>query len=146
MSRRFSSEALLQQAVAGLLIRMPNISGVRILQGTQELGKDLVFYIRGAFNENVLCACVIKNKKITGDAGKSAGARTVLLQAQQAFDTPYVSDSGEDVHVQRVYVITPFDLTPATINSVKGKLNERIGQIVFICGAHLFDLFKEFWP
>ena len=145
-NRSFSSEALLQQAIAGLLIRMPNITGVRILQGTQELGKDLVFYTRGAFNEYVLCACVVKNKKITGDAAKSVGARTVLLQAQQAFDTPYVSDSGEDVYVQRVYVITPFDLTPATINSIKGKLNERVGQIVFTCGAYLFDLFREFWP
>ena len=59
----FTSELLLQQAIAGLLTRMPDISGVQILQGTQELGKDLVFYITGAFGESMLCACVVKTQE-----------------------------------------------------------------------------------
>jgi hypothetical protein len=145
-NQSFSSESLLQQAIAGLLTRMPDITGVQILQGTQELGKDLVFYIRGGFGEQLLCACVVKNTKITGDAGRAEGARTVFLQAQQAFDTPYVDGSGRDNRVERVYIITPFDLPPATIYSIEGRLKERSGQVVFIGGSTLFDLFKKHWP
>src|SRR5262249_41566903 len=91
--KEFSSERLLQQAIAGLLTRMPDVSSVQILQGPLELGKDLVFNIRGAFGETVLCACVVKNTRITGDAGKAEGARTVYQQAQQAFDSPHVDSS-----------------------------------------------------
>ena len=141
-NQSFSSESLLQQAIAGLLTRMPDITGVQILQGTQELGKDLVFYIRGGFGEQLLCACVVKNTKITGDAGRAEGARTVFLQAQQAFDTPYVDGSGRDNRVERVYIITPFDLPPATIYSIEGRLKERSGQVVFI-GGYIVRSFQK---
>jgi hypothetical protein len=145
-SRSFSSESLLQQALAGLLTRMPDITGVQILQGAQEFGKDLIFFIPGGFGERILCACVVKNTRITGDAGKSEGARTILLQAQQAFDTPHTDGFGRDISVERVYVITPFELPPATVASIRGRLKERSGQIVFIGGPLLFDLFKQYWP
>jgi hypothetical protein len=145
-SQYFSSEVLLQQALAGLLIRMPENWGVQILQGTQELGKDLVFYTRGGFGESLLCACVVKNKRITGEVSKSDGARTILHQALQSFDTPHTDTSGRDVFIERVYVITPFDLPPTTINSIKGALKERAGQTKFIGGPDLFDLFKKYWP
>ena len=144
--KSFSTEALLQQAIAGLLTRMPDISGVQILQGTQELGKDLIFYIRGGFGESLLCACVVKNTKITGVAGSTGGARTVLIQSEQAFDSAYTDNFGKDLRVERVYVVTPYDLPPATVNSIKGKLQERAGQVVFIGGSILFDLFKKYWP
>jgi hypothetical protein len=145
----FSSELLLQQAIAGLLIRMSEeygISGVQILHGSQELGKDLIFYIRGGFGETLLCACVVKNTKITGDAAKPGGARTILHQAEQAFDSVHTDGFGKEIRVERVYVITPHDLSPATITSIKGKLQERAGQVVFIGGPQLLDLFKKHWP
>jgi hypothetical protein len=125
---------------------MPDISGVQILQGPLELGKDLVFYIRGAFGESLLCACVVKNSRISGDAGKAEGARTVYQQAQQAFDSPHVDSSGRDLPVERVYIVTPFDLSPSTMTSIRGRLSDRAGQVVFIGGPVLFDLFRKYWP
>ncbi len=142
----FSSEIILQQAIAKLLTRMPDISGVQILQGPQELGKDLIFYIKGAFGEPVLCACVVKNSRITGDASKSAGARTVFHQAEQAFDSPHINASGTEVRVERVYVITPYEILPAAITSIVGRLRARAGQVVFMSGSLLFEKFKEYWP
>ena len=126
LERAFPSEALLQQAIAGLLTKMPDVSGVQILQGSQELGKDIIFYIRGGFEEPVLCACVVKNTKITGDAAKTTGARTVLFQAQQAFDSKHVDGSGKEVPVERVYVVTPYDLSPPTISSIKRAVTRKI--------------------
>lgn len=124
---------------------MPDITGVQILQGALELGKDLIFYVRGGFGEQILCACVVKNTKITGIAGDKGGARTVFQQAEQAFDSTYTDNFGKDLRVERVYIVTPYDLPPATITSIKGKLRERVGQVVFIGGPILFDLFRKHW-
>ncbi len=145
-SKPFSSEALLQQAVAGLLARIPDITGVQILQGSQEMGKDLVFYIRGGFGESVLCACIVKNSRITGNATSSASARNLFLQARQAFEASHTDSFGKDANVERVYVITPFDISPSAISSIKLGLQDRSGQVLFIGGTILFDLFKRYWP
>lgn len=142
----FDSEALLQQAIAGLLARMPHIQGVQILQGAQETGKDIVFSTIGPFGESLPCSCVVKNAKITGSVGRSSSARTVLQQIQQSLDTPYVDGSGRTTEVQRVYVVTPFNLGPSVFNSIKGALHESIGRVVFIGGYDLFRLFRTYWP
>ncbi len=142
----FPSEAMLQRALAGLLSRMPGVTGVQILQGSLELGKDLVFFLPGGFGEQILCACIVKNSRISGTVGRRESAPTLLQQAQQAFNSPHTDGTGKDIKVERVYIVTPFDLSPATITSVRGSLRERAGQIVFIGGAALFDLFKKYWP
>jgi hypothetical protein len=142
----FSTESLFQQAIAGLLSRMPNVTGVQILQGAQEYGKDIIFYVPGGLSDRLLCGCVVKNTKITGQVSRSSGARTVLLQAQQALDTPHVTGTGQDEYLQRVYVITPHPVAPAAISSIQGALKEKRGQIAFIGGSALFDLFRIHWP
>jgi hypothetical protein len=45
----FPSEHVLQQTLAKLLSKIPNHAGVQILQGSSELGKDIIFYTPGAF-------------------------------------------------------------------------------------------------
>jgi hypothetical protein len=142
----FSSEVLLQQAIAGLLSRMPDITDVQILQGPMETGKDIVFNIRGGFGEHIFCACVVKNTKITGSVNKTGGARTIYFQAEQALDTKYTNIDGSEAVVEKVYVVTPYDLPPSTIVSISGKLKEKAGRVKFISGSRLFDLFKKYWP
>jgi hypothetical protein len=70
----FPSESVLQQALAKLLSKISHHSGVQILQGSQELGKDIIFYTPGPFGEKDLNACVVKNTKITGNASTAVGA------------------------------------------------------------------------
>ncbi|HLY99864.1 MAG TPA: hypothetical protein VKT33_12460, partial [Candidatus Angelobacter sp.] len=74
----FPSEQVLQQALAKLLAKIPNNTGVQILQGNAEIGKDIIFYTPAAFGQKELNACVVKNTKVTGNASTSAGARTVF--------------------------------------------------------------------
>ena len=74
----FPSEAVLQQALAKLLSKIPGHTGVQILQGSHEIGKDIIFYTPGAFGQRDLNACVVKNTKITSSASSTAGARTVF--------------------------------------------------------------------
>lgn len=145
-NRLFSSEKLLQEAIAGLLERMPNISKVQILQGPQEYGKDLIFTVKGGLEEEILCACVVKKTEITGDAARSSGARTVFNQAQQCLDTPHTNAAGIEVPIETVYVMSPFDLSPTATNSIKGQLKDKSKNVKFICGTYLFSLFKKYWP
>lgn len=46
-ARSFANERLLQNAIAELLSRMESVTGVQILQDTQEFGKDIIFFTPG---------------------------------------------------------------------------------------------------
>src|ERR1700741_5325083 len=118
----FPSEHVLHQALAKLLSKIPGHTGVQILQGSSELGKDLIFYTPGAFGQKDLNACVVKNTKITGNASSNAGARTVFNQTQQALDSPLLDENGHEQRVHRVFVITPHPIPPETITSIVGAL------------------------
>lgn len=142
----FSSEAVLQQALVGLLERMPGIERVQILHGQQEYGKDIVFWATGPIGESIPCACVVKNGRISGSADSSSGARTVLHQVEQALDTPFLDESGHRTRIYRVYVYSPFEINQTTLHSIEGRLAQRLGQVHFVGGAQLFQQFRNFWP
>lgn len=146
IERLIPSEKVFQQAIAGLLARMPGIENVQILHGAQEYGKDITFRTKGPLGESHYCACVLKKDKITGSASSKNGSREVFHQAGQALDTPLVSDSGEQVHTSMVYVMSPFPVSAQAMNAILGALNKRSGQIVFLSGAELVRLFKQHWP
>lgn len=141
-----SNEKLLQQAIAGLLARMPNVESVQILHGASEFGKDIVFKWSGAFEESLPCACVVKKDRVLGRVNSNQSARTIFHQIEQAFDTPYITESGEPILIQRVYVITPYEVAQSAMHSISGALKPRSGQIIFISGHELVRLFQKFWP
>jgi hypothetical protein len=58
---------------------MPDVRDVKLFQGSDERGKDIVFYSRGPLGEDLICAAVVKNKKITGKVDRSTGARTLFV-------------------------------------------------------------------
>jgi hypothetical protein len=145
-AQSFPSEQVLQQALAKLLSKIPNHTGVQILQGNAEIGKDIIFYTPAAFGERELNACVVKNTKITGNASTSTGARTVFNQAQQALDTPLLDENGKEHRVSRVFIITPYPIPPQTTNSIVGGLKATDDKVQFVSGSKLFELFKTHWP
>jgi len=145
-SALFPSENDLQDHLVELLSRLEGITGVRKLQGANERGKDIIFYHEGPFGRKRLNACVVKNTSISGNVASQSGARTVLFQAQQAFDTPYVNSLGVDERVEHVFMISPRQTSPDAIESIKGGLQQRSGQVTFLCGSELLDVFKSAWP
>ena len=142
----FPNESVLQQALAKLFSKIPNHSGVQILQGSSEIGKDIIFYTTGAFGQKELNACVVKNTKITGNAASASGARTVFNQAQQALDTPLPDENGRKQSVKRVFIITPHPIPPPTVASIEGAIKASNERVQFISGASLLELFKSYWP
>jgi transposase len=141
----FESEDVLRKTIESLLAQIPTLSGVQRTHGTQEYGKDIIFYGPGALSETRLHACLVKNTPITGNVDSNAGARNVLFQAQQALDTSIVNSKGDSERVEQVYVMCPHELPQTTLNSIAGQLKSA-GQVTFFCGHKLLKLFEDHWP
>ena len=141
----FESEEVLRKTIETLLTKMPKVSGVQRTHGTQEYGKDIIFYGPGGLSETRLYACVVKNTAITGNVNTGGGARAVVHQAEQALDTPFVNSKGDSERVENVYVMCPHELSQTTLNSITGKL-KTAGQVTFWCGRKLLKLFEDHWP
>jgi hypothetical protein len=103
-AREFQTEDKLRRVLADLLRKIGH-EGVRITHGTNEKGKDIVFYCDGPLGEKRLFACVVKNGPITGQAEDlRTGAPTlvhrilqgVINQIQEAFSEPLPSGRGVD--------------------------------------------------
>src|SRR5437588_700369 len=87
----FADEEELRSAIEGLLSKQEELVGVRNLHGRDEAGKDLIFYAPAGLGRLRLNACVVKLGKITGSASDAkSGARNVLIQCDQALDTPVI--------------------------------------------------------
>lgn len=142
----FDNEDALRRAVEALLMKMPGCTNVRATHGSLEQGKDIIFCSEGPMGEVLLNACVIKNDKISGSAESNSGARTVFHQVDQSLDTPILNEQGQPQAVSRAYVITPHECSPQAMESIKGQLLRRSGQVVFICGNDLLSKFKKYWP
>jgi len=125
---------------------MPNTSSIHHTHSPGELGKDIVFDIVSAFAQKNTIACVAKNSKITGSVASNDGARTVYLQTEQCFDSPYIDISGQKKTISEVFVISPFDCAISTVTSICGKLSENRGRIKFLCGTELMHLFESYNP
>jgi hypothetical protein len=133
----FPNEYVLQERLETLFSKIPNVSGVKILQGTQEYGKDLVFYERGTCGERRLIACVVKNDKISGSISAQSGASRVLFQVRQALKNAYVGTKGEAEFVNHVYVISPWPCSQEAMNSIKSSsCVEEIYSTCFISFGH----------
>jgi hypothetical protein len=118
----FENEDKLRSAIEGLLSRREECSCVRNLHGKDEQGKDLVFHARAGLGKLKLNACVVKLEKITGSASDpKSGARNVLIQCNQALDTPIVNTAGYEEWVSHVYVMCPNELTQTALQSVAGE-------------------------
>src|SRR5258708_2840641 len=142
----FDNEDALRRAIEALLMKMPGCTNVRATHGPLEQGKDIIFCSGGAMGEVLLNACVIKNDKISGSGDSSSGARTVLNKVEQSLDTPILNEQGQQQAVSRAYVITPSECSPQAMESIRGKLEKRSGQVHFICGNELLLKFKKYWP
>jgi hypothetical protein len=142
-ARAFRSEADLWDKLAELFRRMGR-ERVRVTHGVQEHGRDIVFYGPGGLG-TALYACVVKNDRITGEAGSTKSVRTVIDQAKEAFQYPYLNpDNGQQEQVRQVYVLSPYDCSPTAQESISAQL-KSFGAIEFCCGSALFDLFSKHW-
>jgi hypothetical protein len=143
----FTDEEELRSAIEGLLCKRDDCQGVRNLHGKDEHGKDLIFYAPAGLGGLRLNACVVKLDKITGSASDpKSGARNVLIQCNQALDTPVLNTQGHEEWVTHVYVMCPNELSATAMQSVSGQFGGKPSQIEFVCGQDFLQMFKQLWP
>ena len=93
----FADEEELRSAIEGLLCKRDDCQGARNLHGKDEHGKDLIFYAPAGLGGLRLNACVVKLGEITGSASDpKSGAHNVLIQCNQALDTPVLNTQGHE--------------------------------------------------
>ena len=102
----FPTEAHFLQFLAELLARLPSIAYVRIIHGIGETGKDIIFQVKGAFGEDLHCAAIAINKRITGSVASNRGARELLFAAEQSLDKPVSGPGGEAIRIEKVYIMS----------------------------------------
>lgn len=142
-ARAFESEADLWDKLAELFRKMGR-ERVRVTHGVQEHGRDIVFYGPGGLG-TALYACVVKNDRITGEAGSTRSVRTIVDQAKEAFQYPYLNpDSGQEEQVRQVFILSPYDCSPTAQESISAQVR-GFGAVEFCCGAALLDLFSKHW-
>jgi len=142
-ARAFKSEADLWDKLAELFRRMGR-ERVRVTHGVQEHGRDIVFYGPGGLG-TALYACVVKNDRITGEAGSTKSVRTVIDQAKEAFEYPYLNpDNGQEEQVRQVFILSPYDCSPTAQESISAQV-KGFGAIEFCCGSALLDIFSKHW-
>ncbi|MEW6160184.1 MAG: NACHT domain-containing protein [Verrucomicrobiota bacterium] len=146
LQKKFPQETALRAALIGLLAKMPDVSDVQELHGTNEKGRDIVFKTVGPFGESVNCACVVKNHDIHTKTGKPDGIFGVLNQARACLKNPFPDAGGQMAQIQRVYVITSGQISPVARETISAELREFGGQVQFIGGEELLRLFQTHWP
>ncbi len=106
----------------------------------------MIFKSEGGIGEVLLNACVVKKDQLTGNVDSNQGLRTVFHQVEQALRIPFIDDNGERRSVARVYVITPYECSQTARQSIEDKLKDHSGQLTFLTGGRLFQLFAEHAP
>lgn len=142
-AKAFPTEADLIKGIATMFRRRTDITGVHILDGTHERGKDIVFYAIDPVGQRTLHACVVKNKKIVGTVGTAYSPTTVLEQARQALQTPYHTPTGQEEYVSQVHVMSPHEIPASSLYAIQSGLR---GSGTFCCGGQLLEMFKLYWP
>ena len=142
-ARAFQSEADLWDKLAELFRKMGR-ERVRVTHGVQEHGRDIVFYGPGGLGP-ALYACVVKNDRITGETGSTRSVRTVVDQAKEAFQYPYLNpDNGQEEQVRQVFILSPYDCSPTAQESISAQVR-GFGAVEFCCGSALLELFSKHW-
>jgi hypothetical protein len=120
---------------------------VEILQGNNELGKDLVIIEKNPLKGEIVNAIIVKaEEKIRGNANNS-----IPFQIVQALTHPFkISISDKEYTVDFVTVINTGTITNGAqdniIATVKNMRNNLNNPIQFINPKELIEYFEEYYP
>ena len=94
--------------------------------GSQEYGKDIVFYDEDKLGNRVWFACVVKIHDIN-----QSGFETVTRQVNECFRKKYPSISSGHVKIDKVYVITSGSFKDNAKTQIAEQIDEKIKEIIW---------------
>ena len=143
---RALSEEEFRELVLVPLLEAMGYRHIAVTHGPRELGKDVVFEWVTPLDGSIFSALVIKAGKITGNVASASSGRSLLAQAEQCFDTPYLRADGAYVQIARVYICSNHELSIEAKEAVRGALARTRGQIDFLGLDELLTHVREYLP
>ncbi len=141
------TEAELSELVLIPLFRQMKYSDIRYTHGTLEYGKDILFCTSSPLEGTVHYCATVKRYPLSGSVSSSKSIHEVFFQVSQALTEPFIDPlDGRAVHIEKVFVITPFSVSQACARSISGKLQQMKKHITFIDGPKLLSLLREHLP
>ncbi len=148
MLRKLNESRLRKEVLVPLFEKM-GFKDVIEYHGSVEKGKDIIFYEMDKFDNKIYTGVVVKAGDITGSASSSSGAMNVLNQIQQTLNEPYTDIYGlKELKIDRCIVITTGEITPQSIESIKGSLKGfNLDKLLsFFDGNKIVDLLEKHMP
>lgn len=139
------SEKELSTRIVIPLLKSMGYKSVTYTCGTDEFGRDIIFYDEDKFNNKKWKAAQVKSVNIQGTSSRAGNIQEIINQIQEAFDNPYFnSSSGEEVLINEVYIITSRSITPKAKLAIKNKFQYK--PVFFIEGQGLVNYLDKFVP
>lgn len=139
--RALNEDDFTNEVIKPLLEKM-GYKGVRITHGSEEFGKDVIFYTLGPFDNKRWGAAQLKVKKVHGGLAKKGNYEEVKNQLNTALRVPHPDmTSGDKVSITETYLITSEYFTE---NSKEVLIEEFSNNpVFFIDGETVLQKVKE---
>jgi hypothetical protein len=120
---------------------------IRYTHGKLENGKDIVFTSTDPWAGKLLHCATVKRTALTGAVTGNRSIREIYYQVKQALTHPYLNPfDGAAVFPKSVYIITPFQISPESSESIKGELQALGNHVFFIDGPTLVTTIRRDLP
>jgi len=133
-----------QKELKILFERMYPTATIEILQGNNELGKDLVIIEKDPIRKNKINAIIVKaEEKLRGNA-----TNPIVTQIIQAVSHPFkILNSFEEYKVDFITVVNTGTITNSAQKSIVDTVKNTFqNQIIFWGTKELVDYFEEYYP
>ncbi len=141
------NEAELCELVIMPLLAKMGYTDIRYTHGALEKGKDIVFTHREPLVGNRRYSAAVKCKQLSGSVTATHSIHEVYFQINQALREPFIDPfDGLSVHLDGVFVVTPFAISPHCIESLSRQLQDLSNRVNFVDGPKLLGLIRDHYP
>jgi len=151
--REIESEKKFRDQVLEILFKKMGYKGVEIIHGSQEHGKDIVFYeIDKRTNSEINYAVVVKLGKLKAGSGADRNnIVNVYTQVSRAFSVSYDDPiRRRKIKPNRVWVVTNGNITPSAKKEILAYFGNERGiverNVEFFDDRRLVDIIDKYWP
>jgi len=132
-----------KEIVMPLLVKM-GFSGVKYVHGSDEHGRDVVFFEIDKFDNKKWKAAQVKAVRIHGNARENTGNVNIMInQISSAYRNPYYDTSSErNIFFYEMYVITNKNITPAAKTDIENEFTNK--PVFFLDGQQIVNLLEKY--
>jgi hypothetical protein len=140
--RGLDEDEFTKKVIKPLLEEM-DYKGVRIIHGSKEYGKDIIFYTLGPFDNKRWGGVQLKVKDITGGMTQKGNFVEVSNQLETALEMPHPDMTSVDkVSITEVYLITSQSFTDNAKEALINKFSDK--PVYFVDGETVLEKINKY--